>query len=478
MKSVVLPCDEGKECVHRFFDSSPVSSDNKHVVYTQFPKVKQSPADIVLFSMDGNTSVFIGQTFAWGSQVGAQAQWTSPTKVVYNSMESPNSTVYGLEYDIKLGKARKLECPVYHVSQDGQYAVAPNLYKMKHTQGGYGIDTWSSHIENYDHHQDGVFVTDMKTGKCKLLYSIHNITSSINLHPRHNKFYGFHTKWSSDGQFIMFVLRTIEKSFSRVHSSSIRCRVNHLVVLAARHHEIKYVMSWASRPFSHYTQNPRSRANIVLIDGNHPNWVPNSHKISMNMDVSSLDGYKGEGNQKSKWATVVIDTDGLPCNKPLLFHAQFNLTKYVAHANTPQQDSSPVCLPSSLVPVQIAWEYGFGHPSFHADGRHILTDIYEKEVSEYVGVNSSAIGMPILLVDTQKHTTSTLVELPVSKTALKTATLFNSIKNTVMGGKEDRSWRWDMHPSWSPDYTFIAYNVLDPVTELRRVAVSAVTLSP
>jgi len=72
---------------------------------------------------------------------------------------------------------------------------------------------------------DGIYITDLKRNTCRLLVSLKALVDRIpnKLIQKCNRrrsssgstytyppTYGFHTKWSSDGKMIMFVLRTLE----------------------------------------------------------------------------------------------------------------------------------------------------------------------------------------------------------------------------------------------------------------------------
>lgn len=340
---------------------------------------------------------------AWSAQLGCQVQWgrlNSSDALFYNqetlSDNQTQRTAHGVAYDMKSGISKQLPCPIYHVSQDGLFTVSPNLYKIQYTQLGYGLDYPNPSMQQQlDLEHDGIYVNNVITGQCHLLYRLQQLADAIGISPRQKRIYGFHTKWSTDRKYILFVLRTLEDPQRRFFSMTGggRVRVQHLLVLSAKGDSIRYLFSWASKPFR--TMDGQT---VNLVDANHPNWIPQSYHISLNFaaDVVLADSNSWPHKRGlSPWSTVVIDVESVPSSLPL-FHRQFQIASYsdINRQNLTNKKND------SLV-LYVAWEFGFGHPSFHSNGRHFLTDAYEKEVERgriCSSVPSSHI--PIILVDT------------------------------------------------------------------------------
>lgn len=390
----VVVSDMRSDSIHRFFDTSAVSPSGQYLAYAELPSDMDGLAAVKVINLKSGNTTTIARTSAWGAQLGAQVQWSGNDDKLFFNMEDLSSfsrRAYGVSYDPRTHASTPLPCAVYHVSADGQHTVSPDLYRIFHTQRGYGIDRPNAQEQAQD---DGIMVADLRTHSCRQLYSLQQIAAAIGLDsPR---IYGFHTKWSSDGKYILFVLRSLEQpadSSSWVRSK-VRVRVQHLVLLSADGQTIKYVLSWASKPFM-----SNGTKVLVLVDGNHPNWIPGSHRISMNFDAKHVLGQ----DSQQLWATVVIDADRLLCDLPL-YHQRFRAVPFQRTAA--EATSTHGCQQHTDIEMMLAWEYGFGHPSFHPNGRYFITDAYEKEAS---GVHCSAVqaGMiPVLLVDTlTKHVT-------------------------------------------------------------------------
>ena len=117
---------------------------------------------IIIDTNDGSSRV-IGATHVWDAQV----QWGfTDGELFYNNIlditNNDNSTnnckasdndiiqcidktssskihsngkyIHVVIYNMKTNTRKVLDCPIYHVSNDGRYSVAPNLLKLHHAQ--------------------------------------------------------------------------------------------------------------------------------------------------------------------------------------------------------------------------------------------------------------------------------------------------------------------------------------------------------
>ena len=81
--------------------------------------------------------------------------------------------------------------------------------------------------------------------------------------------YGFHAKWSGDGEKIMFIVRTLETAVRIDRMLGKRFRVQHLITMNKDDSEIRRLISWGSKP----VVNGLTRDH----DGNHL-WIPGTVK--------------------------------------------------------------------------------------------------------------------------------------------------------------------------------------------------------
>ena len=450
----------------RFFDSSPFSPDNRFLAVTQIPAMYEQSAmqedgktygiaEVVVIDLMTGQQQIVGYTSAWGSQVGAHVQWLAKSavneaatmKIVYNDRDLDGIRPIGVIYDLEKHTSTQLDCPIYHLSPDGLYGVAPNMTKIHITQLGYGImpkyigeENESVYLNRGAPSNDGLYVIDTTTGKCRLLVSLREIAEATNL-PIDVPTYGFHAKWSGDGEKIMFIVRTLETAVRIDGVLGKRFRVQHLITMNKDGSEIRRLISWGSKP----VVNGLTRDH----DGNHPTWIPGTHKITMNLAPlvahsksfeSLVEGLIPSGRGNLKWKLVVLDADNHDTNAPTV----------------------------ELYPA------GSGHPSARKGGRYILTDAYSKE-SGWFGDSLKKGTSPLRLIDTQKSREVWLLQMnTVRPDVMKDAD--GGFGLIGLGGpevdkKQLNAWRCDMHPSWSNDFQLIAFNGR-PRGGLRQVLVA------
>jgi hypothetical protein len=397
--------DPNVSTIHRFFDSSPFSPSGRYIALTRFSNgenalvLEGQLAQIVLYdlTLGPSSERVIATTAAWDSQVGAQIQWgANDSSLFYNAIIKSDSIIAkgkdkgksktsskptevkvrlrGVLHDIFTGVRRFLDCPVYHVSPDGQSALSPDLTKIKYAQLGYGVHLKSAKKNRNAPTTDGVFMVDTKTGQCKLLSSLHDLAVIGGLDLRKTPTYGFHVKWSSDGEMIMFVVRTLEKQDSETTKLSIigdldnmlaelfavSVRTQHLFVMSKDGSNPRRLISWGGSDKRH--------------DGNHPNWIPGTRNISMNLQRLSPSSKKGqrknsekdegidiiEGRKPTslfKWEVVVFDVDALLMN------------------NSSTDGKAPL--------YTSVYKYGTGHPTYRLGGQFLVMDAYAKERASF-----------------------------------------------------------------------------------------------
>ena len=252
-------------------------------------------------------------------------------------------------------------------SNDGKFGVSPNLAKIKYTQLGYGIHTSTSTTNTNAPTDDGFYIIDISTGRCSMVVSLSLLSSLIPSYEsckatdtptygiyyyyyyyyyyHHNCNLGFHAKWSSDGTsyyyyhhhhiiiiiitfigtLIMVVVRTLE----RQAGSSKSVRRQHLFVIHSNTNVNStttttsttttsttttplYVISWGSKfnPDKCVNIDRSSSSSTTVRDGNHPNWVPDTHQISMNLYYNT-----SSSNTNKPYNLVVFDIDRLMSSK-------------------------------------------------------------------------------------------------------------------------------------------------------------------
>lgn len=447
------------------------------------------------------------------------------------SSSSPTSSIpslKGVMANIFTSKKVYFDSPVYHVSPLGDYYASPDLTKIRFTQLGYGVHSSLASPNTNASQNDGVFVINIVTGKSNLLVSLYDLAITAGFNPS-TPTYAFHIKWSSDGAYLMIVARTQEPRVLSTWVDRVRhtigtkrqwFRRQHLFVVESDGRNLRYITSWQSEPsYSQANQHalrkcddevmmrlmdilkgsmslmgnfsppqclqiPSRRSatlnkplktnlhhnNAIIRDGNHPNWIPGTHKISMNMqdiidstrrNAHRSDTYQYKSNKVaiSKRYKIVIFDLGILANSsctngstlssiPLQFDsfiaAWRRNTIFFYHAS------------SGVLQYQV-YPLGSGHPTFSAleNGRLLLTDTYSKELPSLPihrnipnNTPSSPHCAPLRLIDTFTQQEKHLLNFQIDHTHAPVSKY----------DKLARSWRCDMHPAWSRDHQWVAVN--------------------
>lgn len=161
----------------------------------------------------------IGSTTAWNFQQACMLQWhpTEPDTVIYNlrcgDREYPEKTECGYGAIVKnlaTGESRLLDRPVANVARTGDYAVSINFDRMYDFRPGYGYAGQRDRFYDAPHPEDdGVFLTDLRTGKSRLIVSLQRIWEFVGGHfgGADKKICVNHITFNTDGTRIVFLVR-------------------------------------------------------------------------------------------------------------------------------------------------------------------------------------------------------------------------------------------------------------------------------
>jgi hypothetical protein len=318
--------------IHRFFDTSPISPSGRYLATFRLPFEDRLPrpgeaGEIVLTDLETAEERTVAETCGWEPQMGANLQWLgSEDLLIYNDVDRQTWRPHAVVLDPITGESRRLDGCVYQASPDGRFAASARMSTMRRTQAGYGLVIPDEHcpINGYLPDDDGLYLTDTQTGKCELLVSIRQCfeeaTPPIDVSEFKNwQFYGFHTKWSPQGDRLIFTVRWFEglgKSCFNVLHQGGAMKYN-VFTLRPDGTEIHNAV-----PYTEWDKG-----------GHHINFFPDGTKLSMTLGFDEMDHMK----------FVQVGIDGTHLSKIL--------------------DTVP----------------GSGHPTLHPDGQHILTDTYVSE---------------------------------------------------------------------------------------------------
>lgn len=354
--------------IHRFFDTSPFSPSGRYLALTRIPAEDRLPvpgdvAQVVLVDLDDGTERVVAETRGWDTQLGAQVQWgATDGQLFFNDVDLQTWRPYGVIMDPVTGSRRNLEGTVYAVSPNGRWVASPSLVRMRITQAGYGVHV-PPHKVTGNHgasSTDGIYVTDTESGRCHLL-SLRDIVerggSAIEQpSDRRGDFYGWHVKWNSQGDRLMFVLhcRLSEHEVRRNRIARVGSRL--LGMLKRRPDRQRCVI----------TLKPDGSDVCVAIPdsawrhgGHHPTWCPDGKSLTSNIY------YRGRG-------------------------MRFVQVRY---------DGSGLRVLTDAVP-------GSGHPTLHPNGRHILSDAY---LDESFAFDDGSV--PIRLIDLETESERMIVRM-------------------------------------------------------------------
>ena len=124
-----------------YYDKSPLNLDKtyllSHEVESSGKKVnKNDSAKICITNLENNTIKKIDRTFAWNYQQGAQLQWLSENRIIFNSFDK---NYYSKIYNAKTSKFENiLKRPIYSISDDKQIYSTLNYDRLHKFREGYG----------------------------------------------------------------------------------------------------------------------------------------------------------------------------------------------------------------------------------------------------------------------------------------------------------------------------------------------------
>ena len=224
---------------------------------------------------------------------------------------------------------------------------------------------------------EGIWRTDLKTGEKKLIVSLAQVYELLPDSDRKRfeggTFYFFHSKFNQQSSRILQVFRCLMPNVgSEFGIGGTGVFKPMLVTFRPDGSDLKLALS----------------NEVWGKGGHHPNWHPDGERILMNLK---------------------LDYDRI----------KFCTYRY---------DGSDFRVLSETVE-------GSGHPSFHGNGRHIVTDVYPDQ-----DFASSSKEVPIRLVDIESQTEQNLCFV------------------YTLGMPNANVLRIDPHPAWSRDYTKICFN--------------------
>ena len=265
----VTPLDG--EYVFAYYDVCCFSPSQRYIAATRLPFTERVPrlgdtAEVVVIDLQENSIETLYSTKTFGFQTGANPQWGGSDRYVFT-----NDVIGGRAVCVRIdregGEAQAMEASMYHTAPDGSYVLGFPLEYLNITQQGYGVP--SRDPENPDRlppgasRTEGVWKTDTKTGKKRLLYSLADVAKHLPEPPPKpgGTYYFWHTKINRQGTRIMQVLRCL--------IPGVEGRNTTVFTLNADGSNVRYT---GARP-------------VWGQSGGHPNWHPDGDHVIRNQHV-------------------------------------------------------------------------------------------------------------------------------------------------------------------------------------------------
>lgn len=376
-------------CLHRFFDTSPISPDGRHLAVFRMPFEDRlnrpgERGEVVLIDLRDGGERVVATTAGWEPQMGCNLNWAGNRHLVFNDVDTDAWIPQLMKVDIGSGRQERSVGGVYQVSPDGRSAAATSMEKMRRTQLGYGVlvpdDRSQRNVGARE--DDGLFITNLANGQRQLIVSL---ADTVEHTPELRgltkealdswEIYGFHTKWSPPGDRLIFTVRRYRhEGKSRFNAFNRR----------TQNAPVRFDV-FTCRPDGSELRNalPAHRWDR---GGHHVNFFPDGQRLSANLRLKA--------NEPLSLIEAGIDGSGF--------------RKIVA--------SIP----------------GSGHPTVHPDGRHVLTDTYAHEDLSF-GDGS----VPLRWIDIRAGT-----EWMLLRTASRVVPENDRALRVDPHPAWDRSWRW------------------------------------
>jgi hypothetical protein len=310
--------------IHRFFDTSPISPSGRYMGLFRLPNEVRPPqpgeaGDVVVVDLETGTERVVAQSRGWETQMGANVQWgVTDAELYFNDVDPATWTPFAVQLDPGTGRTRRMEGTVFTVSPDGKLLTSYNLISSRRIQVGYGVvlpeDRTPRNLGPVAH--DGLFVTDVATGRSRMIASIRDIVERARPrleipHAGRCEFYCFQIRWNPQGTRVMAFLRWHDPQAPKGGPRRLT-----LVTMKPDGSDIRLAVTPAQ-----YARG-----------GHHPMWAPDGENITINLNIR-------DGTRDLDLVSVRYDGTNL----------------------------------HSIHPI------GSGHPSMHPKLPFVITDAYPRE---------------------------------------------------------------------------------------------------
>lgn len=199
-----------------YYDKWEFDPTNRYVLSNEASFEHRSPRadDSINVGMvdlqDDDRWIPLGETRAWCWQQGCMLQWLpgARSEVVWNDRVDGRFVSHVL--DVSTRERRTIPAPVYAISPDGRWTVAPDFRRLHNTRPGYGYAGLPDPNHDVPAPDDaGLWRTDLQSGRSELLLSFRQVAALPyeGPSPRDAKHWFNHLLVNPDGSRFAFLHR-------------------------------------------------------------------------------------------------------------------------------------------------------------------------------------------------------------------------------------------------------------------------------
>ncbi len=322
--------------IHRFHDTSPISPSGKYIALFRIPFEDHYPVEgdfgeVVLIDLVSGKEETIAKSFGWEMQVGANVQWgLTDEELFYNQVDTTSWEAFTVLYNPLTRASRKIKGWTFMVSADGKKLVSHNLVNSVYAQSGYGVIVPEKlRTRHYGlTGDDGIFVTDVKSGKSKMVISLKELYEKAKPaagvpDPENYQVYGFKAMWNPQATRIMTCMLFYPKDGGRRKVAILTFRPDGSDVRTAVT-TVQYAKG-----------------------GHHMAWMPDGEHLSLNLNVN-------DDKPGLEIVTVKYDGSGLKeVFNPGSGHPSFHPKGLPLVVTDSYRDETSVTFDDGFVPVRL-----------------------------------------------------------------------------------------------------------------------------
>ncbi len=199
-----------------YYDKLEFDPSSRYVLSNQvtFQGRQPKPDDVIRLGMvdlhHDDRWIELAESSAWCWQQGCMLQWLpgSKSEVIFNDRASDHYVSRIL--DLKSRKTRTLPGPIYAISPDAKWAIAPDFRRLADQRPGYGYNGIPDPNGDVLAPDDaGIWKMDLRTGERNLIISFAQVAAIPNPHFKWAgaKHWFNHLLFSPDGSRFIFLHR-------------------------------------------------------------------------------------------------------------------------------------------------------------------------------------------------------------------------------------------------------------------------------